>query len=224
MDLKIVIEKGSDQRVFITSDSHYNHNNMCRGTSLWRTSDGLVPVDSTRDFKTLDEMNRAIIDNINTVVGQDDILIHGGDFSFGGFENIPKFRNQIYCKTIHHVLGNHDDHIKKNKNNYQDLFTSVSDIILLDFNYKGDKSRLIIQHHPIQSWRDLNQGTIHLHGHTHLVGDRRFGRGRRMDIGFDGNPQFKPYNLYSECVVPLRLREIKSDMPFDHHDQEFTKK
>ena len=39
----------------------------------------------TRDFKSLDHMNDAIVDNINNMVGVNDVLIHLGDFSFGGF-------------------------------------------------------------------------------------------------------------------------------------------
>jgi hypothetical protein len=29
------------------------------------------------------------------MVGQDDVLFHLGDWSFGGFESIEQFRNQI---------------------------------------------------------------------------------------------------------------------------------
>ena len=218
--MKIEILKDDVSKVFITSDTHYMHKNICRGVSEWKTGDGQRPDSSTRDYQTLEEMNDLIVNNINDVVRQDDILIHGGDWSFGGFENIAKFWNRINCKTIHLCLGNHDDHIRKNKNGYKDLFTSVSDMIMLDFNYHGDKSRIHIQHYPIQSWRDLNQGTIHLHGHTHLSKERKFGRGRKQDVGLDGN-NMKPYDLYNDIVVPMKLREIKSDMLFDHHTEEF---
>jgi len=57
-------------------------------------------IDKTRDFQTLDEMNQALVDNINTFVGEDDILIHLGDFSFNGFDNIEKFRSQLNVKPF----------------------------------------------------------------------------------------------------------------------------
>lgn len=228
MDLKICLPErtygGTERTVWITFDTHYGHTNICRGVSKWHLPDGTVPIESTRPFATLEEMNKAIVDNINACVGEDDILIHGGDFSFGGFENIPLFRSLINCKTIHLALGNHDDHIKRNKNGYKSLFTSVSDTILLDFEHGYNKNRIIIGHYPVQSWRDLNKGTFHIHGHCHLVGDRRFGNGRKMDAGIDGHPEFRPYDLFWECLVPLKSRDIKSDMPFDHHDKEFDKK
>ncbi len=30
-------------RVWVTSDPHYNHKNICRGVTNWRTQDGDVP-------------------------------------------------------------------------------------------------------------------------------------------------------------------------------------
>jgi len=76
--------------VWITSDTHFSHKNICRGATAWRTQDGQVPISQTRDFETVEKMNAAIVNNINEVVGQDDMLIHLGDWSFGGFEQIGR--------------------------------------------------------------------------------------------------------------------------------------
>ena len=54
--------------VWITSDTHYHHKNICRGVTNWRTQDGNIPVNSTRDFRDLDEMDVAIVNNINSKV------------------------------------------------------------------------------------------------------------------------------------------------------------
>lgn len=78
--MKLILEKG--QNIFFTSDTHYSHSNICRATSKWG-DDNL-----TRDFKSLDQMNTELVNNINEIVGENDILIHLGDWSFGGFENI----------------------------------------------------------------------------------------------------------------------------------------
>ena len=78
----IKIEKNNDgtfPEVWIFSDPHYNHKNICRGVTAWRLPDGSVPIDQTRDFNTIEQMNETIVNNINSVVGQDDILIHLGD-------------------------------------------------------------------------------------------------------------------------------------------------
>lgn len=118
--MKIKLDK---HRIFFTSDTHYGHTNICRGISNWRDADGNVPVSQTRDFDTLSQMNDKIVESINSVVCEDDILFHLGDFSFGGFDNIAEFRSRIVCKNIHLILGNHDHHIERNKqltNYYRD--------------------------------------------------------------------------------------------------------
>ena len=99
----------SGQRLWVTSDTHYSHTNMCRGVSKWDGARG------TRDFNTLEEMNQAIVDSINSVVRPDDILLHLGDWSFGGIEQIWEFRKRILCKNIFLFLGNHDDHIAEDR-------------------------------------------------------------------------------------------------------------
>jgi calcineurin-like phosphoesterase family protein len=212
----IKIEKdinGKLPEVWIFSDPHYNHKNICRGTTNWRTLDGEIPVEQTRDFKTLEKMNEAILKGINENVGQDDILICLGDWSFGGFESIEEFRNRIICRNIHLVLGNHDHHIERNREDIQRLFTSVSHYETLII----DKKTFRLFHYPIQSWNGMNDGDIHLHGHVHLPQNRKFGQGKKMDVGIDGHPEFRPYNVMREIVPIMDKRDVMSDMPNDHH-------
>ena len=193
--------------------AHYNHKNICRGTTSWRTMDGEIPVEQTRDFTTIEKMNEAILNGINQNVGQDDILICLGDWSFGGFESIEEFRNRIICRNIHLVLGNHDHHIERNRDDVQRLFTSVSHYETLMINKKTFR----LFHYPIQSWNGMNDGDIHLHGHVHLPPNRKFGQGKKMDVGIDGHPEFRPYNIMREIVPIMDKRDVRSDMPNDHH-------
>ena len=210
------IEKNNDgtfPEVWIFSDPHYNHSNICRGTTNWRTVEGEIPIEQTRDFATLEKMNESIINGINWNVGQDDILICLGDWSFGGFEYIEEFRNRIVCKNVHLVLGNHDHHIERNRGDIQKIFTSVSDYETLII----DKKTFRLFHYPIQSWNGMNDGDIHLHGHVHLPPNRKFGQGKKMDVGIDGHPEFRPYNIMREIVPIMEKRDVMSDMPNDHH-------
>lgn len=212
----IKIEKNNDgtfPEVWIFSDPHYNHKNICRGTTNWRTMDGEIPVEQTRDFTTLEKMNESILNGINENVGQDDILICLGDWSFGGFESIEEFRNRIICRNIHLVLGNHDHHIERNRDDIQRLFTSVSHYETLVISKKTFR----LFHYPIQSWNGMNDGDIHLHGHVHLPPNRKFGQGKKMDVGIDGHPEFRPYNIMREIVPIMDKRDVRSDMPNDHH-------
>jgi len=112
--------KGRFPDVWIFSDPHYNHKNICRGTTNWRLPDGTIPISQTRDFSDLNKMNSAIVNNINNIVMQDDTLICLGDWSFGGFESIKEFWDRIVCKNIYLILGNHDQHIERNRDGIRD--------------------------------------------------------------------------------------------------------
>ena len=63
------LKLNQNQRVFFTSDTHYNHTNICEGVSNWG------PESYKRQFQTLDQMNAVLVNNINTFVQPNDILI-----------------------------------------------------------------------------------------------------------------------------------------------------
>jgi calcineurin-like phosphoesterase family protein len=197
--------------VWITSDTHYSHKNICRGVTNWRTKDGKIPIESTRDFNTIEDMNSVIVDNINSKIGPDDTLIHLGDFSFGGFDKIGQFLDRLVCKNIHLVLGNHDHHIKNNRENIHDRFLSVQNY--LEVNIGG--ANFVLSHYPLCSWNQLSKGAIQLHGHVHLPTNKKWGNGKRLDIGVDGN-NYQPYKL-TEIVHMMDRREVRSEIVNDHH-------
>jgi len=216
--MKIELKQG--QRLWFTSDTHYNHANICRATTNWIGADNL-----TRDFSSLDRMNDELVYWINGYVGQDDILIHLGDWSFGGFESIKAFRDRIVCQNVHLVLGNHDHHIQRNKDNVQSLFSSVHEYLYLEVKRPGrskkeamDRFTFVCMHYPIASWNNMNNGVIHLHGHVHLPIHLRVADGKAMDVGVDGN-----------CMAPISMEDVlkimdkqpiaKLTLPKDHHEK-----
>ena len=198
-------------KVFITSDTHYGHKNIVRGVTNWRTQDGEVPLDSTRNFQTIEQMNERLIDGINHFVGQDDTLIMLGDVSFGGFDNIGIFLERLVCHNIHLILGNHDTHIDRDRDFVQKRFLSVQHYSEVNINGQD----FVLCHYPLQSWHGLNKGVIHLHGHVHLPEHRKFGNGKRMDVGVDGNGM-NPYNI-SDIIKTMNKIPVGSDMSGDHH-------
>lgn len=211
--MKIKLEP--TQQLFFTSDTHYMHTNICRGTTRWSNADGF-----TRNFDTLDQMNDRIVNGINAAVGQDDILFHLGDWSFGGFERIEEFRNRINCKNIHIVLGNHDHHIERDREDIRRLFTSVNQYLELEVKGKDWEQNYVLMHYPIISWNKMNDGVIHLHGHVHLSADRRIGKGKTMDVGVDGNG-LDPLHT-SDIKRLMKDQPIKSGFEFDHHIKRFV--
>lgn len=222
-----------EQNIFVTSDTHFSHTNLCRGTSKWTSVNSSNP-NGTRDFDTIGEMNDAIVNAINSRVGEDDILYHLGDWSFGGWKNIYEFRKRINCKNIHLILGNHDEHIWKDKffphlfkdengniseiedpNSYRDMsiVKHKFDVTARDFftsvtkidtiTYK--KIKLVLCHFPLEEWELMDSGSLHLHGHCH--GTLPISEYRREDIGLDAK-NFKVLSL-DEVIELLITRPIK---------------
>ena len=195
---------------WISSDSHWNHTNICKGISSWTSG-------MCRDFPTLEKMNTAIIKTINDHVMQDDTFYHLGDWSFGGIESIWKFREQLNCKHVILILGNHDTHIENDKvlpnqdcyrnGNWitaKELFKEVYSY----YELKVGKQKLILHHHPIDHWRDAEKGSIMLHGHCHgsinnCITNTKF---RRMDVGIDW-PEFRPYTI-DEVITKMNKRPV----------------
>jgi len=222
--MKINLQKG--QEVFFVSDTHYGHVNLCKGTSNW----GDARPGDMRDFDSLSEMNDTIVKNINDVVGENDVLIHFGDFSFGGINNIWEFRKRINCKNIYLIFGNHDEKIIDNKvlpNHLnlesQYIFTWCGhyqefEIIYPQLNkaHKALRYKFVAMHYPIASWPDMNKGRVHFHGHCHLPSHRKVHNNRSMDVGLDGNA-FKPYIIHEafDLVKNNKIQPIILNQ--DHH-------
>lgn len=219
--MKIKLEKNN---IFFTSDTHYAHTNICRSVSNWRDESGDVPVNQTRDFKSLDHMNDYIVNSINGKVGEDDTLFHLGDWSFGGFDNIEEFRNRINCKNIHLILGNHDHHIERNKSDIRRLFSSVHQYLRLQVSgmpgtkLYASEVDLVLMHYPIASWHNMNDGVIHLHGHVHLPPDKKLSAGKAMDVGCDGN-DMTPYSLGEIINIMHKQPVARLSLPQDHHEE-----
>jgi calcineurin-like phosphoesterase family protein len=180
--------------IYFTSDTHYSHKNLVRGTSRWDDKS------RCRDFDTLEQHDNVIVNSINKIVGAEDTLYHLGDWSFGGYENIRRFRHRINCLTVHLILGNHDQNIENNIEAFFGDFASISYYKEIEIN--GNK--IVLSHWPMKIWNKSHRGSWQLHGHchNHLKPDEWWTkskpneRRRTMDVGMDTN-NYKPWS-YSE--------------------------
>lgn len=155
-------------------------------------------------------MNKKIVDNINSCVGEEDILICLGDWSFGGNNTPKEFKDKILCKNIAIVYGNHDNPHVLNKLGF--IWTGHY------LEIRNDDQSFILSHYPICSWNGIKRGSIHLFGHCHLRSKDKIREGKSMDVGIDGNG-YMPYRL-SEIKYILKDQPIKSiTIPesIDHH-------
>lgn len=222
--------------VWITSDTHYSHKNICLGTTEWPTEGSKS---GFRDFDTLQEMNQALVDGINKNVKFNDVLIHLGDWSFGGIDKIWKFRKQINCQNIYHVYGNHDHHISSNKvmlNCHKDVLGTIVDgsvdgnVVyakdlfrysdhVLDFKVKSNKTSIefFASHYAHRVWNQHHKGRFHVYGHSHTSLEYQ-PYGRSMDVGVDNAfrllEEYRPFHI-DEVFDLLSARPIFN---VDHHD------
>lgn len=199
---KLYIKQTEEQKVFMSSDFHIGHKNICEGTSNWADKS------QTRPFKTVEEMNETLISNINSTVGENDIFFILGDFAFAKPEIIKEIRNRIICKNIHFIFGNHDKEIRRNKE-IQNMFLSCQDY--LEVNVDG--ILITLCHYAFKVWRDSHHGSMMLYGHSHgtLPDDKN---SLSMDVGVDTNNYF-PYS-FDEIKKIMSKKEFK---PVDHHDK-----
>lgn len=197
-------------QVWLTSDTHAFHKNICRGSSNWEGGHG----QSVRDFDSPEDMNAEMIKQINENVKEDDLLIHLGDWSFDGEKRIEEFRNQINCKNIYLTYGNHDHNIR-NKEEHQKHFTKTGDVMYL----RAEGLRMFLSHYPQYVWHQGHQGVIHLYGHCHSSIEHLV-NGKMMDVGVDNvfklTGKYRPLNL-------LEIEEIMEEKSLylpDHHKKD----
>ena len=184
--------------VFYFSDTHFAHKNIVKGCSSWPDTS------KCRDFKTLADHNKALVDNINAMIMPQDTLYHLGDWSFGGVDNIKHFRDMIDCKNIHLILGNHDEHIKHDSS-LCNLFTSVRDM------YTDYKKGIVMCHYPFQVWENNARGFIMLHGHSHNNVDHT-DDGKILDVCPEGHNN-RPW-AEDEVMAYMQTKPIVAK---DHH-------
>ncbi len=164
--------------IYLTSDTHFGHENIIRYVD--------------RPFDTVEEMDQTIIDNINKTVDPEDTLYILGDFTMGGsYSKCMKYREQLNCKHIHLILGNHDK--RKIFDSYKPpIFESVKDYDEIKF--------CCLSHYPFMSWSSKDYGSIMCHGHIHSSCRyneiNRWQNIRRYDVGVDAN-KYTPVSIDS---------------------------
>ncbi len=158
-------------KTFFTSDTHFGHENImkyCRRDKFMTPEEVALLDASDRGEidqrkvrignESIERMNRAMIDNINAVVGENDVLYHVGDAFWGhDFDFAKAIRDQIKCRTIHHVWGNHDEPEVKT------LFASsekYAEVIV-------EHQKIFLCHYPMRAWDKSHKGSWCLYGHVH---------------------------------------------------------
>jgi calcineurin-like phosphoesterase family protein len=175
--------------IYFTSDQHYGHQNIIKFCH--------------RPFKDRDEMDEQMIANHNTLVTDEDIVYHLGDFAF---IDPPLYLARLKGREHHLILGNHD----YNRKTKLYLFTSVQDVLYL--RYEG--IRFFLSHYAHRTWRNSSHGSFQLYGHSH---GNLSEMGRSMDVGVDAH-SFCPISI-DKVIERLSTRDYMYHHGESNEDQ-----
>lgn len=186
--------------IFYSSDFHLFHKNIIKY--------------SNRPFSDVEEMNRAIIDRVNEIVGEDDDFYLLGDVAFASVEKFRHLMLEIKCRNIHLVPGNHDpDAVIKmvGADGETCFWKSVSP--LLEITDQG--RRVVLCHYKMAVFNkahyDETRGrSYQLFGHSH---GSMPGNTQQIDVGVDCW-DFRPVTL-DQCIA--RMKTLPAYRSGDHH-------
>jgi calcineurin-like phosphoesterase family protein len=160
-------------KYFFTADMHMGHSNIIKYCK--------------RPFGTVQEMDWALIKNWNSVVTNNDIVFHIGDFAFKNFDAFKEFlQGQIIF-----IKGNHDE---ENKIIIEDC--------VINFNQKN----IYLNHFP-----DLCKAEYNLCGHIHDKWKAKVEDGKYIiNVGCDVW-NYKPVSLQQiiEEFKHMKNQEVK---------------
>jgi len=182
-------EAVKDRVPYFTADNHWGHNRILEY--------------SKRPFKTVEEMNEAMIANWNARVRKQDVVYHVGDFSFLPFDRTKPIFDRLNGEK-HLILGNHD-----RLNMMRNLgWASIS-------QYKEIKVQgqsIVLLHYAMKVWNKSHHGAWHLYGHSHnsLPDDPT---SLSIDVGVDAHG-YAPISFDGVKQIMSRKRFV----PVDHHE------
>lgn len=190
-----------EQKIFVTSDWHFSHNKDF--------------IYEPRGFETVEEMNKAIIKNFNSVVNENDLTFVLGDLCLGGAgqEILEKSKQLIeqLNGSLFVILGNHDQ-----SNPRKEMYNECKNIVSIQDAkfYKYKQYNFFLSHFPtlVSNWdndKPLKQRTICLCGHSHTQN-----RWADWDKGPIYHCELDAHNNYPILLDDI-LQEMKEKYPLD---------
>lgn len=188
---------------YYLGDAHLGHENSIKYDAK----------EGARNFHSIEERDKLIIDNINKVVTPQDNLYFVGDVSWYNSQRTAELLEQINCKNRFLILGNHDRWGKDGK--CKKLFQGIYDIKQIEDN----GNQVVLCHYPIMMFKGQHRGVIHLYAHVHNTDEERDYRefinvlDNRIKVR-DGD-RYKPVRAYNVGAMlsymdytPRTLKEI----------------
>lgn len=173
--------------IWFTSDLHLGHDREF----LW----------GPRGFKSVYEMNEAILENWRNTVGYDDDVYVLGDLMLGNNEEGIKLIKTLKGK-LHIIRGNHDTDVR------MQLYSQCWNVVeITEGQYlKVNGQNFYLCHYPtmtsnLEKNANLKGHTINLFGHTH-----------QKTNFYQGIPFMYHVGLDSHNCKPVSLEEVLSDI------------
>ena len=174
---------------YFTGDTHFFHKNVIEYCNC--------------PYKSVEEMNEALIANWNARVGHEDTIYHVGDFIFSSATKAKAIFDRLNGHK-HLVVGNHDDFNRMLKLGWESV-SYYKEI-------KVEDQKIVLLHYAMRVWNKSHRGAWQLYGHSHnsLPDDPN---ARSMDVGVDAH-NYAPISFEE-------IREIvnkKNFVAVDHPD------
>jgi len=176
-----------EHKIWVTSDTHFGH----QKEFLW----------GPRGFSSSFDHDEFIIQNWNSVVGDEDDVYLLGDVMLGDNEHGLDCLKRLHGK-IHIVLGNHDTEARI------ELYITCPNVVeivhAIEIKYK--KHYFFLCHYPVITANYDDQlawakHLINLHGHTHS--QYKF---------YNDNPYMYNVSLDAHNNMPVEINEIIADI------------
>ena len=179
-----------DQNLFFTSDTHFWHENILKFCN--------------RPFSSIEEMNDTIINNWNSVVKENDIVFHLGDFCFCGSDKFKELIETLNGR-IYLILGNHD--WKTIKQWHATKFEGVYQ----QMSIKIDGRKIYLNHFPFLCYAGtyyrLEDAVWQLFGHVHSSDKNKNGLdNQRLSMLF---PTQYDVGVDNNNYTPVSFEEVK---------------
>lgn len=189
------------EKVFFTSDLHFRHEWLMKFNK--------------RPFDTIEQMDRSLIENWNSVVPMDGLTFVLGDLGFSGDDPIAELFAQLNGEKIL-IKGNHDTHYEEEV--LQSIFSEIHELLYIQiFDPLAEKHfYMALSHYPMLDWKGSYKGSWQLFGHIHMRKLDEFDTFRgnlfpaQYDVGVDNN-HFRPISFYE---VKSIIRRQKKDRRF----------
>ena len=123
---------------FFTGCEHYYHKNAIKYDN--------------RPFSNVDEMNNELIKRHNSIVTENDRVIHVGDFTLAGVAPAQEIIKQLQGRHIF-LIGNHDSWLK---NKGRDIWQG-----------KINGQVIVACHYPLRTWNVSHYGSWQVFSHPH---------------------------------------------------------